>query len=73
MILLFFIIKKINKLATHYMDPEEHWINLIRESDFPHEQIKSSLLFIVSVCQCRKIEVAFFFFFKCYTFFLLEE
>lgn len=31
-----------------------HCINLRQESDFPHEQIKLSLLFMVSICQCKK-------------------
>lgn len=61
--------------TTLYLDPGVHWINLRRESDFPHEQIKLSLLFMVSICQCKKIEVSFFFsfLFLFFLFYLLKN
>ena len=44
-----------------HLNPGVHWINLRRESDFPHEQIKLTLLFMVSIRQCKKA-LRFFFF-----------
>lgn len=60
-------------LAVLHLYPGVHWINLRRESDFPHEQIKLSLLFMVSICQCKKIEVSFFLFSSLFFLYLLKN
>lgn len=54
------------------MYPEVHRINLIRESDFPHEQIKLTLLFLVSICQYKK-RLGGLFFFLFFSSFLLVK